>query len=178
MKNIALFGLITVLTSAFAQPASAAQFKKITNMDNDAAQSLVAVAKRMARDENKFGSNSYTTAYLVSNNENQSTLNTAKQLNHMNGNLNSDDDSGAGYNNFSATQIADSMLEYLNDFDKNENRDIYDELVGAIEDVKADSNLKIFGTMHGDEDGTWTILDIIDTKNNQALYVQLGYSGT
>lgn len=182
MKRIALLILIASFGITLSHSAFAAKFAKTPNMSNQAAQSLQKLAAKLAKNKNLYGDMGYVSAFNISDNESQEAIKTAKQLNHMKGNLNSDDDSGAGYNNISATKIAEGVFEYLNGFDSDESEKAHQEnlvnLVEALDAVKADRDLMIFGTMHSDEDGTWTILDIVDTKNNQILFIQLGFSGT
>lgn len=182
MKRIALLTLMASFGITLSHSAFAAKFAKTPSMSNPAAQNLQKLAAKFAKNKDLYGDVGYVSAFDISGNESQEAIKTAKQLNHMKGNLNSDDDSGAEYNNLSATKIAQGVFEYLNGFDSDENEKAHQEnlanLAEALDAVKADRELMIFGTIHSDEDGTWTILDIVDTKNNQILFIQFGYSGT
>ncbi|NUM88646.1 MAG: hypothetical protein HUU37_05535 [Bdellovibrionales bacterium] len=44
--------------------------------------------------------------------------------------------------------------------------------------VKADRNLKIYGTNHANEDGSWQILNVLDKENQEVLLIRLGWYGT
>jgi hypothetical protein len=51
-------------------------------------------------------------------------------------------------------------------------------LTAALKTIKADKQLKVFGSGHADEDGSWQIVYILDTVANEVLMVTIGFTGT
>jgi hypothetical protein len=51
-------------------------------------------------------------------------------------------------------------------------------LTEALLDIQADSSLKVYGSGHADEDGSWQNIYVIDSKNNEVLKFTIGYAGT
>jgi uncharacterized protein (TIGR02646 family) len=48
----------------------------------------------------------------------------------------------------------------------------------AFSKVLKSKNFKFYEAGHADEDGSWSIVEILDTQNNEILAIKLGFSGT
>lgn len=173
MKLLSLTLAMLIGSSAFA-----AQFQS-ARMQSAAAQKLAQVATTIARDKENFGDMGTIKSVVFTRKAGEQDRNTVAQLNHQLGGLNSDDQSAVDMNRQSAKALANHLLSFNSQYD-DENAYVraLNSLEDAIQAVKADKNLRIYGTNHADEDGSWQILTILDFKNHQILFIRLGYSGT
>lgn len=161
--------------------AEAAKFKPLTSskLESSALKNLAAVAKRIINDESAFGDAGRVAAYSITRGDGEANLNTMKQLNRRLGGLNSDDSSGVSMQGESARELAAYLLEAFSQSEEEDKMDkAKDELEAAIAAVKRERGLEIFGTNHADEDGSWQILSILDSNNEEALFIRIGYFGT
>lgn len=148
-------------------------------MKSAAAQHLAKVAEAVVRNEKTFGDASKVEVYAFTRKSSERDLNSIKQLNFRRAGLNSDDIGAKEMQTLSAEQLAEHLLnansqpDDQNAFDKAKS-----ELEAAINLVKSDPQLQIYGTNHSDEDGSWQVLDIIDTSNQEILLIKIGYNGT
>jgi hypothetical protein len=102
-----------------------------------------------------------------------------KQLSFINGAT--VDDSQENFRNSSVKQIVDFALyavenqesEYEADF-----KTARANLTAALNAIKANKTLEIYGNQHADEDGSWNMIYVFDTKTNQVLIVTIGFAGT
>ncbi len=167
-----------LLLSAFT-PAFGAKFKVVSEMTSKDAQGLFEVVDEIVENPNTFGDVSMVSAYSFTKKKSEEDLNTVKQLNHIHAGLNSDDIGAAALDEDPVEDLADHLLAADS---APENEKAYAaakaQLVKALKAVKTDKNLKIFGTQHSDEDGTWQVLDIFDAENQEVLFIKIGYSGT
>lgn len=172
-----LFSALIVFASLSAPSAFAAKFELATKAKNASVRELVKTAKGIIKNERVFGDASRVNVYDYTRSDSQTDLNTVRQLNHMKAGLNSDDDAGTLEKN-SAAKLADWMFENSVDDDGSLIDDAKREMADALKAIKADRSLQLYSTAHGDEDGTWTVLNILDTENSQVVLIMIGYSGT
>lgn len=169
---------LTLAMMMLGSSAFAAQFKS-ARMQSAAAQKLAQAATTIARDKENFGDMGTIKSVVFTRNAGEADRNTIGQINHMYGGLNSDDQSAIDMSRKSAKDLANHLLSFNTQYD---DENAYVRALNSLEDaiaaVKADRTLRIYGTNHADEDGSWQILNVIDMKNKQILFIRLGYSGT
>ena len=163
--------LLCFVALAFANSVFAAKFEKIPAMKSVSARILAAVASKMARNQDVFGDASYVHAFSFTGGEevvpSMEQLNRGSKVNLMQGK--------------SAVVLAGHLLENLSQPDDDQEQAVAKarvDLEKAFRAVKADKSLKIYGASYGNEDGSWQILDILDTTNSEVLFIKIGYSGT
>ena len=174
MKLLSLTLAMTLMGSS----VFAAQFKS-ARMQSVAAQKLAQAAATIARDQENFGDAGTIKSVVFVRKTGEADRNTIAQLNHIYGGLNSDDQGALDMSRKSAHDLATHLLSFNSQYeDENAYVRALNSLTDALEAVKADKNLRIYGTNHADEDGSWQIIDVLDIKNHQILFIRLGYSGT
>jgi hypothetical protein len=167
------------LAILIATPAFAAKFRPTEKMKSTAAQGLEKVATEVVKHKSTFGDAGMVTAYTFTRDESEADLNTAKQLNSQKGGFNSDDLRAEDMSKESAASLADYILSANSQPDDQAAYDTaHQNLERALNLVKRDSTLKIFGASHADEDGGWQILDIVDLNSKQVLFIKVGMNGT
>lgn len=176
-KLITTLATFAVLSST---AAFAAKFEKITEMKSGAAQQLNRVVSRLPK--TILGDAGYVAAYSFTRSDAEEDLNTVKQLNHAKAGLTSDDSGADELQNTSAEGLADHLLAascyQAEDERKAACARSRADLTKALKFVKADKKLQIFGTNHADEDGSWQVLDVLDSAKKQVLFIKIGYVGT
>lgn len=73
------------------------------------------------------------------------------------------------------------LFSILDEIDREDNEEeVYQEQREFLlnELVLEDPTLKIYSAIHGYEDGSWGILGVLDSVNQQILLVRLGFCGT
>lgn len=178
MKHLLALAAALVLSQVAPSPASAATFKRISKMTSVQASDLAKTVSRKIKNEGAFGDIKVVAAYSFTRKPTEQDLNTVKQLNFAKGYLNSDD-AGATARDQDSEEIARLFLgENLEPDYEDIYNDAVEDISIAIDAVKAKRSLKIFGANHADEDGTWQILNVLDTRNKEILFLRVGGSGT
>jgi hypothetical protein len=171
--------LIALLVAFFSTTSFAASFQVISQMKSVSARNLAQTASKVAAQADVFGDASAVRAYSYTTKGGEKLLNTLKQLNFAKGGLNSDDSGAESMQHLSARQLAEHLLAASSQYDDQEAYDrAVAQLTKALQAIKADAQLQIFGTNHADEDGSWQILNILDVSNRQVLFIKIGYHGT
>jgi len=173
-----LFNVLMILAALSAPDAFAAKYMTVAKASNPSVQKLVANLAQTLRDKKRFGDVSFVRTFSFDRSQSQTDLNVVKQLNHMYAGLNSDDSAGKSFENKSAGQLTDSLFENSTDNDASVIDGAKYEFRELVLAVKNDRALQIYGTNHSDEDGTWQILNILDTENDQVVLIRMGFSGT
>lgn len=173
--------LLCIATIA-AAPAFAAQIKLAPATKNASLRNLAIALQPLAKKSSVYGDQTRAATYDYSSVATEPAINTVKQLNFMKAFLNSDDSGADLMQNKSPAALVAHLLDlvdgYVPDESEAEYAQIKANLLRALTAVKADSKLKIFGTNHADEDGSWQILDVLDTENHQILLLKVGFKGT
>jgi hypothetical protein len=171
--------VIAVLLFFASASTFGATFEPVKTMTSSAAKKLAAAVDSIAKNEKVFGDDSSSAAYSFTRKKSEQDLNTVKQLNHAYGGIFSGDPAGESIDSKSPGELASYLLHAVENMSGEEG---YDEgaalLTEALEAVKADPDLKIYGTSHADEDGSWQIINLFDVKRHQILLVRIGYNGT
>lgn len=176
MKNL---GFI-IISTIFSAQVFAAKFTPITNVDSKAVQKLATVAATIVKKENVFGDASSVKAFSFIRNATELDANTIKQLSFVKGGATSED------TQFDLVDLsAPDTVKYLllavegqeNEFEA-DFKSAKTNLTAVLKMIKADKQLKVFGSGHADEDGSWQIVYILDTVANEILMVTIGFTGT
>ena len=175
------FFLSVFATLALGLPAHAAKFESSSKMTSPAAQKLARLVNSLRADKATWGDSTGARAYSFERNDQEEDINTAKQLNKAKAGLNSEETGAWSLQGKSAKAMAEHLLAnyevHDEDFEK-ARRSVAAQLMLALEAIKEDRRLKVFGAGHSDEDGTWQILNVLDTKNDEVLLITFGFSGT
>lgn len=172
-----LFVVLSLTLSLSATSAFAAKFTPV-KMKSAAARELQQTVNTLIKGEGIFGDAGFAKSYSFTRKATEVDLQTMKQLNFAKAGLNSDDKGAILFQSKSAKQLAEYLLEALRFEESSPHDDAVETLSDALSAVKAERNLVIYGTNHADEDGSWQILDILDTKNDEVLIIRIGYHGT
>lgn len=176
MKFLGLI-LVSVL---FSGQVFAAKFVSISNVKSLTSQKLARAAAVIINNESVFGDAGSISAFSYVQKSTELTGTMIKQLSFAKGGATTDD-TQVDFSNQSVGKIVDFALYAV------ENQETEDEpafktaqvqLAMALKNIQADPNLKIFGSGHADEDGSWQILYVVDTTSKQILMVKIGYFGT
>lgn len=173
------FSLI-LLSALFSTHVFAAKFKTIPNVSSTAAQKLSSAAAGIVGQQEIFGDSSTVLALSFERKLTEADAQTIKQLSFMKAGANSDD----GHDELTSANLKDIVSyalyaienqesEYPTEFTKAQQ-----DLTEALKYIKADRKLKIFGSSHADEDGSWQVLYILDTVKKEVLLVKIGFWGT
>ncbi|WP_374076786.1 hypothetical protein [Bdellovibrio bacteriovorus] len=169
-----------IATIAISVPTLAAKFAPIANVNSVPAQKLAAVVQVINQNEQAFGDAGNVSAYVFSRKATETDAKTVKQMSFAKGGANTDDDQ-RDFQNTSVSKIVEFALYAVEIQDQDyeaEFKSARENLTKALTAIKADPTLKIYGSGHADEDGSWQILYIIDTKTSQVLMVTIGFHGT
>lgn len=187
--------LCALVLSFSGQEAFAAQFTAITKLKNARLEKFSKTLSTTLADEILFGDASMVTAFSFKRNANEQNLATLKQLNvAKHGVWANDGETTSLETRTSAKAIIDEMLtdggsrsfsEITGWFESDEQRKAYYDgryamimgLVAATDNF-SDSSIIVYASGHSNEDGTWWILNLLDTKNQQILSFQIGSHGT
>lgn len=169
-----------IATIAISVPAFAAKFASITNVNSAPVQKLAVVAEVIAQNEDVFGDAGDVSAFVFSRKATETDAKTVKQMSYAKGGATSADDQ-RDFQNVSVSEIVEFALYAVEIHDQDYEAEFTSaraNLTKALTAIQADPTLKIYGSGHADEDGSWQILYIIDTKTSQVLMVTIGFHGT
>lgn len=176
MKNL------VIAISLMATTVFGANFKPVKRLGSAAVENLSKVVDQVTQNESIFGDSSFGEGFSFTAKEGEEVLNTIKQLNRKRGDLNSDDKSAIDFEGKSAEQLVEHLLyAFSNSVDSDQEKAFNEakaKLTNALRRVLSNKTLKIFGTNHADEDGSWQIIDVLDTQRSQILFIRFGYFGT
>ncbi len=172
-----LFVVLGLTLSLSATSSFAAKFSPV-KMKSVAARELQQTVRTLIKDKGIFGDAGYANSYFFTRKPTEVDLQTMKQLNFAKAGLNSDDKGALLFQSKSAEELAEYLLDALTFEESSPHDTAVETLADALRAVKAERNLVIYGTNHADEDGSWQVLDILDTKNNEVLIIRIGYHGT
>jgi hypothetical protein len=168
-----------VLASIFSAQILAAQFSQIGKLSSPAAQKLAQAGLSIVNNQDVFGDNGKVVALTFTKKSTENNMATTKQLSFKNG-ANSDDFQ-KDFKRTNVKEICDFAFNAIEN-GESENEAAFKaariNLTAALNAVKADKTLEIYGNQHADEDGSWNILFVFDTITNQILMLKIGYSGT
>lgn len=176
MKFLAMLIVTTVLSGH----AVAANFMPINQIKSVPTQRLAAVASVIIRDKDTFGDAGRIEAYSFVRKNTEQNHNTIKQLSYVRGGA-TVDDRQIDLQQASIPKIVEFAFFALENGDQDNDRTFQagkQNLANALRAIKADSRLKLYGSGHADEDGSWQILYVLDTTANQIMMVTIGYYGT
>lgn len=169
-----------LVTTIISGQALAANFMPINNINSVAAQKLAAVGVAIAKDKDTFGRASKVAAFSFVKKNTEKDHSTIKQLSFARGGATTDD-TQMDLQAASIPQIVEYAFYAIENGDQENDRTYQSAKAGlanALRAIKSDSRLKLFGSGHADEDGSWQILYVLDTTSNQILMVTIGYYGT
>ena len=168
-----------IMASLFSTQLFAAQFSPIRKMSSPAAQKLAKAGLSITKNEEVFGDVGGVVALTFTRKATETNMATMKQLSFKNGATT--DDSQEDFKTASVKEIVDFAFYAV----ENQEGDYQaafttarSDLTKAVNAIKADKTLEIYGNQHADEDGSWNMLFVFDSKTNQVLMVKIGYSGT
>jgi len=168
-----------ILASLFSAQVLAAHFSPVPQMSSQNAQKLSKAAIGIINNKNVFGDSGAIKVFTFTRKSTETNLTTTKQLSFIHGATS--DDNQEDFKNADVKKIVDFALFAIEN-QENENANEFkiarSNLTAALKAIKADKSLEVFGNQHADEDGSWNILFVFDTKTNQVLMVKIGYSGT
>jgi hypothetical protein len=169
------------LSMIFSTTVFAAKFAPVPTVHSPTAQKLAEVASSIAKDGTTFGDAGAVAVYAFTRNETERDFTTIKQLSFAKAGATADDHQ-EDFQNQSTAQIVKFALDTLREDQEEINTPAYKAaasgLTAALDAIKADPGLKVYGNQHADEDGSWQILYVVDATAHQILMVKIGYSGT
>lgn len=176
MKNL---GFIIISTLLSAQ-VFAAKFTPITSVDSKVVQKLALAAATVVKKEKVFGDSSSVQTFSLTRNDTELDANTIKQLSFVKGGATTED-TQFDLEDLTASKTVEYILQAVAGQEAEFGADFKvakTNLTAALKGVKADKQLKVFGSGHADEDGSWQIIYVLDTVANEILMVTIGFSGT
>jgi hypothetical protein len=183
MKSKILFSCILAL--GFASSAHAAKFKSLRSLSNPALEEIANSAEKFFKDEETFGDCSSVQAYSFVRKATEKNLNTMKQLNIAKAGVWADDDEETALANPRAEskELIKILFENVN-YEEEQTVKLapamqeLSELLDKASNSRRNKNLEIYESGHANEDGSWRVLDLLDTKNNEVLLIRVGFCGT
>lgn len=178
-----------------ASSAFAAKFTEIDQMTNK----KLARAQKVAQDvlvsgDEFYGDATFVISFSFTKNSSEKLLNSMNQLNIARGGILYSDGEGTSAARFANIgQLIDSLMETypgsgvtIDEEDMEaDDQDRYKadmkKLGGALKAAlgpNADTEIQIFQSGHSYEDGTWSIINIVDVTNQEVLMIRRGSSGT
>lgn len=184
MKNkILAVVLLSLSTGAFA-----AKFTIIEKHKDTKIQALSSVFAKATKDKNIFGDCDDLASFKVEKKETESNINTMKQFHIINAGIFDDNGETTTLVKLKdASKISRTLLAHDSDYDwMDDNQKVIFE--GAVTKIANslksatgalnDKTKELYETLHSDEDGTWSVLSIYDTKNQEILMMKVGFCGT
>ena len=192
MKNLLSFMLFSLVLSS---NVSAASFKKIHTLKNPALNALAQEIFRILMDEelkdvvSAAGNVNEVSTYSFVRSTTEMDINTVKQFNIKYHNQLPNDEMGTTAEEITSgygKDVIDSLFFEIQWDNYNDNqlkclkKAYHDLLVALLNRTNKLKNpdFKYFKADHAYEDGSWGIVNILDTKNNEILSFVLGVSGT
>jgi len=170
--------LVTALALFVATQAHAAKFESIHKFKNAALEELAQAAMPVAKDQKNFGDAGKLSSFSVERDKSEEDRGTAGQLNHRMRSKDDDDGHTTDMNSQSAKELAETLVPTDSGSENETTKKVRAELEEAFGAVKKVKSLKIFGASHSNEDGTWQVIDVLDTRNNEILFIESGSVGT
>ncbi|MEO5667267.1 MAG: hypothetical protein ABIR96_04335 [Bdellovibrionota bacterium] len=181
--NAKLF-LITTFILGAAGSAEAATFKAVKTLKNASLQKVAVFAGSFEKQKDLFDDCTKVESYSIARKQSEENINTIKQLNiSRNGLFYSDGETPVAVR--SDTTIDTLITTLFSDLSQGENyaslaptqKKLADLVTQATGKLDA-SSLELYEANHANEDGSWNILDILDTENEEVLTIQVGGCGT
>lgn len=176
MKSIIFVFSILITSSAFA-----AKFASVTQMKSSAAEKLALIANALIANQPAFGDAGSVAEFSYTRKASEQNLNTVKQLNHAWAGIFSGDDAGSEVGSLSTEQLVEDLFYAIENIEGDYPQEFAKaraDLSSALAAIKADPTLKIYSAVHGDEDGSWGVINVLDEKNSEVLLIRIGFSGT
>ena len=177
--GIMKFLYVIALTSLFSTQVFAAKFARVSKLSSLSVQKLAEAGLKIVKNEEVFGDNGSVDTMSFVRKSTETNMASMKQLSFQNGA--NTDDSQEDFQNATVKKIIDFAF-YAVENQEGEYEEVFraarKNLTDALNVIKADKTLKIYGNQHADEDGSWNMIFVFDTENNQILMVKIGYSGT
>lgn len=176
MKN-SMWVLLGVLISTSAW---AAKFQTISEMERASIEAVATVGNTIVKNESAFGDCTRMVRVSYTRKPEEKDINTVKQLNISKAGLWKDEDVTAlDATGDDAGDIAQELLV-------NSNEEEFKPLVSAtrarlklaLERAMKDRKVRVYTGGHSNEDGTWNVIDVLDTKNEEILLLRVGFCGT
>jgi hypothetical protein len=170
-----------LVVAGFSTSALAAKFTPVKPMKNAAMEKLAQVVESMNKDEESFGDAGSVVRVTFTRKPTEQDLNTVKQLNFQQGDLFHGEVGAVSLDGKSADEMIAHILYAVENVEAEREAAFAKakkQLKPALRAIKRNKSLKIYGAGHADEDGSRQILNVFDTKNNEILFVMIGYHGT
>jgi hypothetical protein len=183
MKSKILFTFILAL--GFATSAQAAKFKSLRTLSNPALEEIAESAQKYFKDEELFGDCSSVQAYSFVRKPTEKNLNTMKQLNIAKAGVWADDDEETALANprTEAKELIKILFENVN-YEEEQTVKLapamkeLSELLDTATQSRRNKDIEIYESGHANEDGSWRVIDLLDTKTNEVLLIRVGFCGT
>lgn len=158
----------------------AAKFENVAELTSKRLEALAQLAKRIQKNEDVFGDCSRLGRYSFTRKAEEKDVNTLEQLNVAKGGVFHDDDpKPTPVGSRSASQIVAELFDNVNpDADEDVVVAARKDLTAAVKKVLQSTYLTVWEASHANEDGSWKILDVLDPRNEEVLFIRLGYCGT
>ena len=180
MKSKILFSCILAL--GFASSAQAAKFSTLKKLKNPALAKLSAFAKTFVDNEDTYGDCTSVGTYSITRKTTETNVNTLEQLNVAKAGLWHDEDPKTALVKEDATEqeIVVALFDTLLRDSENEAsvKPTMTQTEKLLEKVRKDARLEVYETNHANEDGSWAILNVLDTQNEEVLLIRIGFCGT
>lgn len=166
-----------LLTLILSSQVFAAKFTAAQNINSGPAQKLADVVNWINQQQPDWDAGNVL-ALNFTRSASEKNATTKKQLSYAKGGATVDDTQKYFQGQDVATIVDYALFAVENGELEEEVASYRQALTAALNDVKADSTLEVYGSGHADEDGSWQILYIFDTTTNQVIFLQIGYHGT
>ena len=177
MKQLGLL----IISLTISGQVFAASFTTISDASSASLKALIKSGKEIVKNKKSLGQATTLGIYsYVKKNESDSDVNMLKQMSYKKGGANSDDNYEE-LSKSSVAQIVDFSYKAINPQDDGSEKvfkTTKDSLTEALKEVKKNHDLKIFGNGHADEDGSWQIIFVLDTKTKEIVMLKIGFIGT
>lgn len=180
--------LAMLVMSTLSSGAFAAKFTAIKKHKDAKLDTLSKVFSASTKDEKIFGDCGSIQSFKIEKKKTEANLNTMKQLNISRGGIwHSEGETTYSLkpkNTFSPTRSllsSDSDNDWLDEDQRKVFEAAVEAVANAIYDATnglKDKTKEFYTSSHSNEDGTWSILEIYDTKNQEVLLMQAGFCGT
>lgn len=177
-----IVGLLLILSTS---SVFAARFSPITEMSNSKLESVSQ--KYELEMENggymALGDCSSLTRLKITKNASELNINTMKQLSIRTGNVNHLDGEVISRDQSAPAKIVKDLVEMhgYRDFqdaeEESESRAFMTSFTKVLESASS-SKVEFYSTVHSYEDGTWGLLHIYDTQNQEVIVIKAGICGT
>jgi hypothetical protein len=171
---------LVALTLLASPSVFAAKFSSLSQFKSPTVQALAEIGQQAASNSQVFGDASEVIAVSVQRKSTEQDINTVKQLNISNRVGDYQDNDGTDVKDQTPEQIVDTLMMAMSNTDSDSAPEMLkarSDMASVIAEIKKDPSLKMYTAGHGDDDGSWSGLDVLDTANNELLVIKIGFTG-